>query len=57
MGANNIGSNVETKRAKKMIDRIIKLEKNNIHTKHMTDRAMVEKIKTIIREEADAYAD
>lgn len=57
MGVNNIGSNVEPKRAKKMIDRIIKLEKNNIHTKHMTDRVMVEKIKTIIREEADAYAD
>lgn len=44
-------------KAQKMIDRIIKLEKRNIQTKQYQDREMVAKIKEIIREEAEAYAD
>lgn len=40
-----------------MMDRIIKQEKRNIQTKQYSDTKMVQKIKEIIREEADAYAD
>lgn len=57
MGEAMTSETVDSGKAKKMVDRIIKLEKRNIQTKHLSDREMVEKIKTIIREEADAYAD
>ena len=52
---NEIG--VDPNIAQKMIDRIIKLEKRNIQTKQYQDRDMVNKIKEIIREEAEAYVD
>lgn len=52
---NEIG--VDSNKAQKMIDRIIKLEKRNIQTKQYQDRDMVNKIKEIIREEAEAYVD
>lgn len=55
MGEAMNGETVDSVKAKKMVDRIIKLEKLNIQTKHLSDRETVEKIKTIIREEADAY--
>lgn len=48
---------IEDSRANKMMARIIKLEKGNIQTKHYNDRDLVKKIKDIIREEAEAYAD
>ena len=48
---------IDEARVKRMMDRIIKLEKSNIQTKHYSDREMVAKIKSIIREEADAYLD
>lgn len=48
---------IDEARVKRMMDRIIKLEKSNIQTKHYSDRDMVAKIKSIIREEADAYVD
>lgn len=50
-------SGVDPKKAQRMIDRIIKLEKRNIQTRHLKDQAMVEQIKAIIREEAEAYVD
>lgn len=50
-------NSVDPKKAQRMIDRIIKLEKRNIQTRHLKDQAMVEKIKAIIREEAEAYVD
>lgn len=48
---------VDQEKAKRMIERITRLEKRNIQTKHLSDRDIVEKIKNIIREEAEAYAD
>lgn len=48
---------VDPNKARKMIDRIIRLEKRNIQTKHLRDKDVVDKIKTIIREEAEAYVD
>ena len=57
MSEDIVGSQVNVARAKKMMARIIKLEKGNIQTRHYSDRDMVKKIKDIIREEADAYAD
>lgn len=44
-------------RTKRMMARIIRLEKDNIQTKHYSDADMVKKIKSIIREEAEAYVD
>ena len=41
-------------KAKRMIDRIIKLEKSNLQTKHDTDVRIIEKIKGIIREEENS---
>ena len=49
--------NIDHKTAQRMIDRIIKLEKRNIQTRHLKDQEVVKKIKEIIREEADSYAD
>lgn len=57
MDAADDRSSVSPEKAQRMVDRIIKLEKRNIQTKQHSDREMVEKIKAIIREEADAYAD
>lgn len=48
---------VDPEKTRLMIKRIVELEKRNIQTKHSDDRSMVEKIKKIIREEADAYVD
>ena len=48
---------IDPNKARKMIDRIIRLEKRNIRTKQYRDKDMVDKIKEIIREEAEAYAD
>lgn len=54
-----IGSNgtekIDLVKAHKMIKRIIELEKKNIQTRHYSEKQMVDKIKQIIREEADAY--
>lgn len=41
-------------KAKRMIDRIVKLEKTNLQTKHDTDARIIEKIKGIIREEENS---
>ena len=41
-------------KAKRMIDRIVKLEKTNFQTKHDTDARIIEKIKGIIREEENS---
>lgn len=57
MGDKNQNDAVEPEKTRLMIKRIIELEKRNIQTKHSDDRGMVEKIKKIIREEADAYVD
>lgn len=51
------GASVDTEKAQKMIERIVKLEKRNVQTKHISDRDMVARIKAIIREEAGAYVD
>ncbi|MBR2803899.1 MAG: hypothetical protein IKE20_01970 [Eggerthellaceae bacterium] len=49
---------VDPIRAKRMRERIIKLEKRNIQTnKSMSDKDVVDRIKAIIREEADANVD
>lgn len=48
---------VDPEKTRLMIKRIIELEKRNIQTKRSDDRSIVEKIKRIIREEADAYVD
>ena len=48
---------ISPEKAKKMIDRIIRLEERNLRTKQYRDKDMVDKIKAIIREEAEAYAD
>ena len=49
---------VDPTRAKRMRERIIKLEKRNIQTnKSLSDKDMVDRIKAIIREEADANVD
>lgn len=51
-------SSVDPIRAKRMRERIIKLEKRNIQTnKSMSDKDVVDRIKAIIREEADANVD
>lgn len=58
MADNERDNGVNPIRAKRMRDRIINLEKRNIQTnKSMSDRDVVDRIKKIIREEADAYAD
>ena len=57
MSAGESFEGVDPKKARKMIDRIIRLEKRNIQTKHLRDKDVVDKIKTIIREEAEAYVD
>ncbi|WP_161566689.1 hypothetical protein [Senegalimassilia faecalis] len=57
MGEKDSRLQIDEARVKRMMDRIIKLEKSNIQTKHYSDRDMVAKIKSIIREEADAYVD
>lgn len=58
MGGQQGGAgNIDTKAAQRMIDRIIKLEKRNIQIRHLKDQEVVKKIKEIIREEADSYAD
>lgn len=53
----NGSSVIDPKRAQRMVERIIKLEKRNIQTKQHSDSDMVKEIKKIIREEADAYVD
>ena len=55
----NIDGNgaIEPQKTRLMIKRIVELEKRNIQTKHSDDKGMVEKIKKIIRDEADAYVD
>ena len=51
-------SGIDPIRAKRMRERIIKLEKRNIQTnKSMSDKDVVDRIKAIIREEADANVD
>ena len=57
MGMNVQNDAVDPEKTRLMIKRIIELEKRNIQTKHSDDRGIVEKIKRIIREEADAYVD
>ncbi len=57
MGMNAQNDAVDPEKTRLMIKRIIELEKRNIQTKHSDDRSIVEKIKRIIREEADAYVD
>ena len=57
MGMNAQNDAVDPEKTRLMIKRIIELEKCNIQTKHSDDRSIVEKIKRIIREEADAYVD
>lgn len=57
MGMNAQNDTVDPEKTRLMIKRIIELEKRNIQTKHSDDRSIVEKIKRIIREEADAYVD
>lgn len=57
MGSSNSQTEIDLEKAHRMIDRIIKQEKRNIQTKQYPDSKMVQKIKEIIREEADAYAD
>lgn len=57
MDTQNGADRVDTAKGKRMIERIIKLEKRNIKTRQHSDREVVKKIKDIIREEADAYVD
>ncbi len=58
MVAGNPKSEIDPTRAKRMRERIIKLEKRNIQTnKSMSDKDIVDRIKSIIREEADANVD
>ena len=57
MSAPTYQDEISPEKAKKMIDRIIRLEKRNLRTKQYRDKDMVDKIKAIIREEAEAYAD
>lgn len=48
---------IDPAKGKRMIERIIRLEKRNLKTKQYPDSEVVKKIKGIIREEADAYVD
>lgn len=48
---------IDPAKGKRMIERIIRLEKRNLKTKQYSDSEVVKKIKGIIREEADAYVD
>lgn len=57
MESPNGQTEINLEKARRMMDRIIKQEKRNIQTKQYSDSKMVAKIKEIIREEADAYAD
>ena len=58
MANGNQSSEVDPVRAKRMRERIIKLEKRNIQTnKSLSDKDIVDRIKAIIREEADANVD
>lgn len=57
MESSNGQTEINLDKARRMMDRIIKQEKRNIQTKQYSDSKMVAKIKEIIREEADAYAD
>ncbi len=57
MESANSQTEIDLETAHRMMDRIIKQEKRNIQTKQYSDTKMVQKIKEIIREEADAYAD
>lgn len=57
MESSNGQTEINLDKARRMMDRIIKQEKRNIQTKQYSDSKMVLKIKEIIREEADAYAD
>ena len=57
MESANSQTEIDLEKAHRMMDRIIKQEKRNIQTKQYSDTMMVQKIKEIIREEADAYAD
>lgn len=56
MESSNGQTEIDLEKARCMMDRIIKQEKRNIQTKQYSDSKMVAKIKEIIREEADAYA-
>ena len=42
---------IDEAKAKRMIKRIIELEKSNLQTKHDSDARVIERIKGIIREE------
>ena len=57
MESANSQTEIDLEKAHRMMDRIIKQEKRNIQTKQYSDTKMVQKIKEIIREEGDAYAD
>lgn len=57
MDSSNGQTEIDLEKARRMMDRIIKQEKRNIQTKQYSDSKMVQRIKEIIREEADAYAD
>lgn len=57
MESSNGQTEINLDKARRMMDRIIKQEKRNIQTRQYSDSKMVAKIKEIIREEADAYAD
>lgn len=57
MESSNGQTEINLDKARRMMDRIIKQEKRNIQTKQYSDSKMVAKIKEIIREETDAYAD
>lgn len=45
------GIPIDEAKAKRMIERIVKLEKTNLQTKSASDKDMIDKIKKIIREE------
>ena len=45
------GIPIDEAKAKRMIERIVRLEKTNLQTKSASDKDMIDKIKKIIREE------
>ncbi len=56
MMVNEVSRDIEIneEKAKRMIDRIVKLEKTNLQTRHDSDARIIEKIKGIIREEENS---
>ncbi len=49
------GIEVDTEKAKRMLQKIIIREKNNIKTKQFNDVEMARKIKKMIEEEVECY--